>query len=89
MWKMPTRRWNSALLDRNQVDTIISSRRIFELYDGQSTGLKEATDIGSNPVFPPSLYRMLWRSAELRDAFKLGLRHWKAKESDRKKKTAP
>ena len=83
------RKGNSALLDRNQVDTIISSRRIFEFYNGQAARLKEATDIGSDPVFPPSPYRMIWRSAELRDAFKLGLRHWKAKESDRKKKTAP
>ena len=32
---------DSALLDHNQVDTIISSRRVFEFYNGQAARLKK------------------------------------------------
>ena len=73
---------NSVLLDRNLVDAVISDRRIFEFYNGQIVGLKDSTDIGFDAVFPPSPYRMVFRSADLRNAFNEGLKRRGAGASD-------
>lgn len=80
---------NSVLLDRNLVDAVISDRRIFEFYNGQIDGLKDSTDIGFNAVFPPSPYRMVFRSAELRDAFNTGLKNLGAVAADTRRSPLP
>lgn len=64
---------NSILLEQNKVDAVLSDRRIFDFYNRQIDGLKDA-EIGFDAIFPPSPYRMKFRSREVRDVFNAGLK---------------
>lgn len=60
---------HSILLAKNKIDAVIADKEIFEFYNKTVMSEETLKKIRFDAVFPPTPYRMVFRSANIRDQF--------------------